>query len=100
MKKITVAVHYEITSPESSEQGDFEEVGTEIERRRYEKGDLRDFKRKFGGFYSLENSGSDWFQSYSSTNYRDGFETCYTIHFIGVTKASIKRIDRVLSTRL
>jgi len=96
-KKITIGITYQIVSPESCENGDFEETGFEVETRPYIQGDIRQFKNRYGGFYSLENSGSNWWQSYDDQDYRSGNSTSYSIHIKGITDSTKIRIDRYLT---
>lgn len=98
-KKTTIAVCFEVVSPESAENGDAESRGFEVDRRPFEWLDLRTFIRQYGLFHPLKDTGSDWFCSYTDTDYRSGNETSYTLHFENVSDASKARLDRVLSGR-
>jgi hypothetical protein len=101
------SVTYEIVTPESAEQGDFEDTGYVVpggwhgnadtpEDREAVLMDLRSARRLVDG--GLEDNGR-WFSQVSSdTNWRTGAEETRSLHPPeSITKASYARLKRLLT---
>ena len=70
---------YEIVTPESAENGDFEETGFEFESERYTFKELIDLAKSTGCIYS---EGATWLYSYPEIeDYSTGEEKSYALHF-------------------
>ena len=107
---------YSTVTPESAENGDFEEHGfympggwrfpithteEDAENRRECTFTLKDFDSVISTARNLgitEHEGANWFYSHSSVeDYSTGEEVEYTLHIEGVTPSSYARIARLLS---
>jgi hypothetical protein len=107
MKAFTVT--YEIVTPESAEQGDFEDTGYVLpggwhgaaetpEDREAVLMDLRSARSLVDG--GLEDCGSWFSQMSSDTDYRTGAEERRSLHPPeNITQASYARLKRLLTRR-
>jgi len=87
------SITYEVITPESAENGDFEETGFYIEDG---EDDLRDVINLAESLGICEDSGS-WFSSVDpEIDYQSGAETFYSLH-PRVTPATYNRISKILS---
>jgi hypothetical protein len=84
-------VTYEIVTPESAENGDFEETGFELK-----DATLREAVGIVGR-RSCEDSGRWFTQADGSTDYRTGANTRYSLHPPdSITASSYARLRRIL----
>lgn len=97
--KATIGICYQITTHESADAGEFADQGYEEDPRPFEAGDLKHVARRYGPFMRLADTGSDYWISYDTENYRTGARTCYSVHIDNITSATRARIDRALANR-
>ena len=83
-KPFTVAVTYNVVTPESAEVGDFEETGYEVEPESADLLDIADYVDKYGPFDESSSypsqPGDWWINTSSDQNFETGAETQYEIH--------------------
>lgn len=95
MKRVTYSITYSQVTPESAEVGDFSETGYVYQDIPYERGDLQDFKRE--GFDTQGYHAPRWFSTaFECIDYGTGTEEERSLHFDGVTPATLARIGRYL----
>lgn len=96
----TYSITYDVTTPESAEQGDYAEYGFEVEPTPLEPGDLRrligEFRRAVEASSSHPRPGDWWTEHDGSIDLRTCAETRRSLHIDGITAATFRRIDRAL----
>jgi hypothetical protein len=100
--RATIAICYSEITPESAEVGDHSDTGFEVERRPYERGDLRSLGRHEGihepSCYPFQPYRGVWWASgYQVIDYGTGTERELTLHLDGVTNATLARVHRYLN---
>jgi hypothetical protein len=95
-KQRCIAVHFAVITPESAEQGDFDETGEErvddiepMYDETFADAAIKYLEHEGAGFAE----GSDWFETEGYTDHRTGAETLYSYHLEGFTDAEKKRSD-------
>lgn len=77
-------------------EGDYEDRGWDEDPTPIEPGDLRRLSRR--GFLPRKSTGSRWFENdHYTSDYSTGETRQEHLHFYNVTKASLKRIDRLFN---
>ena len=101
-QKRTATITYDIVTPESAEHGDYAETGFYAPGGwRFEEpdesltpGDVLRWAADRGCWF--DNGDGSFYCGQPDTDYSDGSETSYAVHFRGVTTSSLARIARAI----
>tara|TARA_Y100000310_G_scaffold343680_1_gene452446 strand:- start:2546 stop:2860 length:315 start_codon:yes stop_codon:yes gene_type:complete len=99
---IQATITFDVVTHESAEHGDVEESGfyapggwkSEDADETLTPGDVLRWATGRGCW--RDNGDGSFYCEQSDTDYSDGSETSYAVHFAGLTNASLARVSRIL----
>ncbi len=78
--KINISVTYQVISPESAENGDFEDQGFTLEPLEVSQYELRECIKEYGFKPREDNDLTRWWEADPFTEWVTGRETTYNLH--------------------